>query len=103
MGSDNSKQTNELDLANEYINLKTEYDQRFGEVTVYKHKRLNELVLVKDKIFDSSQLYEKFRQMAEIRSKMNHEHISTVIYSKCTFNLFKNQSQYRERMVFNIL
>jgi len=43
---------------------------------------LNELVLVKEKLYESKQQFEKFRDMAEIRSKMNHEYISTVIYSK---------------------
>lgn len=103
MGSTDSSNNNELDLVNEYINLKTEYDQRFGEVTIYKHRRVNELVLVKEKLFESRQQFEKFRDMAEVRSKLNHEYISTVIYSKCNLPYITNISQYRKRMVFNLL
>lgn len=83
MGSTDSKDNNNLDLINEYTVLKTEYDQRFGEVTIYKHKKLNELVLVKEKIFDSQSTYERTREMANVRSKMNQDHVCSVIYSNC--------------------
>ena len=83
MGASDSKDNNNLDLINEYTILKTEYDQRFGEVTVYKHKKLNELVLVKEKIFDGQASYEKTKDMANNRSKMNQDLVCSVIYSKC--------------------
>jgi len=83
MGASDSKDNNNLDLINEYTVLKTEYDQRFGEVTVYKHKKLNELVLVKEKIFDGQHSYEKTKDMANNRSKMNQDLVCSVIYSNC--------------------
>ena len=83
MGASDSKDNNNLDLINEYTVLKTEYDQRFGEVTVYKHKKLNELVLVKEKIFDGQASYQKTKDMANNRSKMNQDLVCSVIYSNC--------------------
>ena len=83
MGGTESKDNNNLDLINEYTTLKTEYDQRFGEVTIYKHKKLNELVLVKEKIFDGQASYEKTKSMANNRSKMNQDLVCSVIYSNC--------------------
>ena len=87
MGANNAKSDNDLDLINEYIQLKTEYDHRFGEVMIYKHKRLNELVLVKEKVYENQKVYDINREMAKDRAKMNHEHISTIIYSN--FNIEK--------------
>ena len=87
MGNENQKPTDELDLVGEYTQIRAEYDVRFGDVSIYKHKRLNEYVLVKEKIYENQKMLERHKEMASERSKMNHEHISTIIYTN--FNVEK--------------
>jgi hypothetical protein len=86
MGSGHSKDEEEIDLINEYQMIRREFNQTLGEFTIYKHRNSNQHLLVKERVYETQSSFNKQREMAAVRCKLNQEHILTLIWSKC--NIF---------------
>lgn len=87
MGVSDSKedQSNQLHLDDYYL-IRTEFDQRFGEIQIFKNKHDSSLVLLKDKVFESKEKYESYKNEADIRKRINSSYICPLLYFQSQAN-----------------
>lgn len=80
MGGDISKEEAESRFFDDYALVRAEYDERFGEINIYKAKRSSEIVLVKEKVFENKHRFETFKKESEIRRKLDPNFVSQIHY-----------------------
>ena len=82
MGAEEStvSQNMQRDFQQNYQLYRTEYDQRFGEIQVFKHSQTGDLVMLKEKWFQTKQEYEQFTQRAQQRTSIDLTHVASVKY-----------------------
>lgn len=64
----------------DHLLMRTEYDQRFGEITVYKDKSSEKLVLSKERVFESEDQFENYIKSVKLRSNIQGDNICPKVY-----------------------
>ena len=88
MGSEQSKGKTIQDFLREYEEVRTEYDNRMGEVKIYKKLTNSEIqVMSKEKWFEQKSAYERFTKKIQKRQSLNSENVAPILLtiSKWTF------------------
>ena len=85
MGADISREEAESRFFDDYALVRAEYDERFGEINIYKAKRSSDIVLVKEKVFENKTKFENFKKESEIRRKLDPNFVSEIHYFNSNF------------------
>jgi hypothetical protein len=80
MGGDISKEEAESRFFDDYVLVRAEYDERFGEINIYKSKCSSDIMLVKEKIFENKSKFESYKKESEIRRKLDPTFVSQIHY-----------------------
>lgn len=80
MGGDISKEEAESRFFDDYVLVRAEYDERFGEINIYKSKCSSDIMLVKEKIFENKSKFESYKKESEIRRKLDSTFVSQIHY-----------------------
>lgn len=80
MGTSESKNRSVESFLREYEEMRTEYDQRVGEVKIYRKIKNPEItVLIKEKWFEHSNGYQKFLRRVKKRRRINCENVAPIL------------------------
>ena len=89
MGGEQSRGKTIDDFLLEYEEVRTEYDNRMGEVKIYRKITNPEIqVLSKEKCFQRKQEFELFMKKVEKRKKLNNENIAPLLLTISNIFLF---------------
>lgn len=89
MGGEQSKGKTIQDFHKEYEEVRTEYDNRMGEVKIYKKIMNPEIqVMSKEKWFEQKSTYEKYCSKIEKRKSLHNENIAPLLLTISNLFLF---------------
>jgi len=79
MGQNQSEATSE-NFYKDYEELRREHDQRFGEVVIYRKKNHPDIqVMTKEKVFQNSEEYEKFKSQLRRHQLLARENVCQIL------------------------
>lgn len=80
MGTSESKDRSIESFLREYEEVRTEYDQRVGEVKIYKKIKNPEIkVLIKEKWFEHAKAFQKFLRRVKRRRRISCENVAPIL------------------------
>lgn len=80
MGGVNSNEQTIEQFKKEFEEVKTQYDQHFGEIVVYrKIHNHNFMVMAKDRIFNDEREAQKFLKRAKIRMRSHNGNVAKIL------------------------
>lgn len=80
MGQEQSTGKSIEDFLKEYSELRTEHDNRLGEVKIYRKLKNPEIqVLSKEKWFEQKSVFENYQQKIKKRQSLNNENVTPLL------------------------
>lgn len=74
-----TKQQDKPSFTDDHVLVRTEYDQRFGDITVYKNKSTDSLVLAKEKVFENEDEFQLYLKNSKLRLVIKGDNICPIV------------------------